>query len=94
VSTITAVVSIATLTLEAASPSGARIRPDFLASAIACTTNTPPGGRACAMIPGTLFTLFVVPSIYVLVARRRTAAILAEAVHPSPPVSEPEEALV
>jgi len=46
------------------------------------------------MIPGTLFTLFVVPSIYVLVARRRTAAILAEAVHPSPPVSEPEEALV
>ncbi len=45
------------------------------------------------MIIGTLFTLFVVPSIYVLVARTRTAAIPAEAGRPSPAVREPEEAL-
>ena len=30
------------------------------------------------MIIGTLFTLFVVPSIYVLVARARTATVAAE----------------
>jgi hypothetical protein len=35
-----------------------------------------------------------VPSIYVLVARRRTAAVPAEADRPSPVVPEPEEALV
>jgi multidrug efflux pump len=46
------------------------------------------------MIIGTLFTLFVVPSIYMLVARRRRASIPVAASRPSPAVPEPEEALV
>jgi multidrug efflux pump len=41
------------------------------------------------MIIGTVFTLFVVPSIYVLVARTRIAAI-----HPERAVSELAEAAV
>jgi hypothetical protein len=34
------------------------------------------------MIIGTLFTLFVVPSIYVLLARKRAAAIVPAAEEP------------
>jgi multidrug efflux pump len=40
------------------------------------------------MIIGTLFTLFVVPSIYVLVARTRTAAVPASVAEAAPGVPE------
>jgi hypothetical protein len=45
------------------------------------------------MIIGTVFTLFIVPSIYMLVAGTRIAAA-AEIEHPSPAVPVPEEAVV
>jgi multidrug efflux pump len=43
------------------------------------------------MIIGTVFTLFVVPSIYMLVARRHTAFELEEAT-PEPEIPELAEA--
>jgi multidrug efflux pump len=46
------------------------------------------------MIIGTLFTLFVVPAIYVLVARTHTAAVVAGAEETKPEVPELEEAVV
>jgi multidrug efflux pump len=88
---------------------GTRLRPVLMTTAATVVGHFPlviasgPGAGArnsigimlvSGMIIGTLFTLFVVPSIYVLVARRRTAAVPAEADRPSPVVPEPEEALV
>lgn len=88
---------------------GTRLRPVLMTTAATVVGHFPlviasgPGAGArnsigimlvSGMIIGTLFTLFVVPSIYVLVARRRTASVAAETVHPSPVVPEPEEALV
>jgi multidrug efflux pump len=75
--------------LEAA---GTRLRPILMTSAATVVGHFPlvlatgPGAGArnsigimlvSGMIIGTLFTLFVVPSIYVLVARTRTAALAA-----------------
>jgi multidrug efflux pump len=41
------------------------------------------------MIIGTLFTLFVVPSIYVLVAKTHTAAVVADVGETEPAVPDP-----
>jgi multidrug efflux pump len=75
--------------LEAA---GTRLRPILMTSAATVVGHFPlvlasgPGAGArnsigimlvSGMIIGTLFTLFVVPSIYVLVARTRTAPVAA-----------------
>ena len=88
---------------------GTRLRPVLMTTAATVVGHFPlviasgPGAGArnsigimlvSSMIIGPLFTLFVVPSIYMLVARTRTAAIPAEAGRPSPAVPEPEEALV
>ncbi len=88
---------------------GTRLRPILMTTAATVVGHFPlviasgPGAGArnsigimlvSGMIIGTLFTLFVVPSIYVLVARTRTAAVTAEAGLRSPAVPEPEEALV
>jgi multidrug efflux pump len=74
--------------------SGTRLRPILMTTAATVVGHTPlilatgPGAGArnsigimlvSGMIVGTLFTLFVVPSIYVLVARARTAQAPAEA---------------
>jgi multidrug efflux pump len=92
--------------LEAA---GTRLRPILMTTAATVVghfplvTATGPGAGArnsigimlvSGMIVGTLFTLFVVPSIYVLVARTRTAAVPEESSQPPAPVPEPREALV
>jgi multidrug efflux pump len=88
---------------------GTRLRPILMTTAATVVGHFPlviasgPGAGArnsigimlvSGMIIGTLFTLFVVPSIYMLVARTRTAAVPAEAGRPSPVVPEPEGALV
>ena len=74
--------------------SGTRLRPILMTTAATVVGHTPlilatgPGAGArnsigimlvSGMVIGTLFTLFVVPSIYVLLARTRTAAVAAEA---------------
>jgi multidrug efflux pump len=73
--------------------SGTRLRPILMTTAATVVghfplvTATGPGAGArnsigimlvSGMIIGTLFTLFVVPSIYMLVARKRTAVVAAE----------------
>jgi multidrug efflux pump len=73
--------------------SGTRLRPILMTTAATVVGHTPlilatgPGAGArnsigimlvSGMIIGTLFTLFVVPSIYMLVARSRTASVAAE----------------
>jgi multidrug efflux pump len=83
---------------------GTRLRPILMTTAATVVGHFPlilasgPGAGArnsigimlvSGMIIGTVFTLFVVPSIYVLVARTRIAAI-----HPEPAVSELAEAAV
>ncbi len=89
---------------------GTRLRPILMTSAATVVGHFPlvlatgPGAGArnsigimlvTGMIIGTLFTLLVVPSIYMLVARRRTVAVAAEAESdvPSPqfptPMGEP-----
>ena len=88
---------------------GTRLRPILMTTAATVAGHFPlviavgPGAGArnsigimlvSGMIIGTLFTLFVVPSIYVLVARKRTATVPMEIERPSPVVPEPEEALV
>ena len=88
---------------------GTRLRPILMTTAATVVGHFPlvtasgPGAGARnsigiilvnGMIVGTLFTLVVVPSIYMLVARRRTAAVPAEALRVTPAVPEPEEALV
>jgi multidrug efflux pump len=77
--------------------SGTRLRPILMTTAATVVGHTPlilatgPGAGArnsigimlvSGMIIGTLFTLFVVPSIYMLVARSRTASVEAE--YPAP----------
>jgi multidrug efflux pump len=83
---------------------GTRLRPILMTTAATVVGHFPlilatgPGAGArnsigimlvSGMIIGSVFTLFVVPSIYVLVARTRIAAI-----HPEPAVSELAEAVV
>jgi multidrug efflux pump len=83
---------------------GTRLRPILMTTAATVVGHFPlilatgPGAGArnsigimlvSGMIIGSVFTLFVVPSIYVLVARTRIAAI-----HPEPAVSELAEAAV
>jgi multidrug efflux pump len=73
--------------------SGTRLRPILMTTAATVVGHFPlviatgPGAGArnsigimlvSGMIIGTLFTLFVVPSIYMLVARARTAGVAAE----------------
>jgi multidrug efflux pump len=88
---------------------GTRLRPILMTTAATVVGHFPlviavgPGAGArnsigimlvSGMIIGTLFTLFVVPSIYVLIARNRTAVVPEESSYLSPRVPEPEEALV
>jgi multidrug efflux pump len=88
---------------------GTRLRPILMTTAATVVGHFPlviasgPGAGArnsigimlvTGMIIGTLFTLFVVPSIYVLVARNRTAAVSVEASGRHTAVAEPQEALV
>ena len=85
--------------------SGTRLRPILMTTAATVVGHFPlvlasgPGAGArnsigimlvSGMIVGTLFTLFVVPSIYMLVARRRTAAVddQSEAPRAKPAVPE------
>jgi multidrug efflux pump len=87
---------------------GTRLRPILMTTAATVVGHFPlvvaggPGAGArnsigimlvTGMIIGTVFTLFIVPSIYMLVARNRTAAI-RESSPLSPRLPEPEEALV
>ena len=88
--------------------SGTRLRPILMTTAATVMGHLPlvfadgPGAGArnsigimlvSGMIIGTLFTLFVVPSIYVLVARRRTATA-AEPMDDTVSVAEPAGAAV
>jgi multidrug efflux pump len=88
---------------------GTRLRPILMTTAATVAGHTPlvfasgPGAGArnsigimlvTGMIIGTAFTLFVVPSIYMLVAKTRTAAVGAEASEPEPEVPELEEVAV
>jgi multidrug efflux pump len=77
--------------------SGTRLRPILMTTAATVVGHFPlvlasgPGAGArnsigimlvSGMVIGTLFTLFVVPSVYVLVSRARTAAATAAALVP------------
>lgn len=88
---------------------GTRLRPILMTTAATVAGHTPlvfasgPGAGArnsigimlvTGMIIGTAFTLFVVPSIYMLVAKTRTAAVSAEAGEPESEVPELEEVAV
>ncbi len=89
--------------------SGTRLRPILMTTAATVVGHFPlviasgPGAGArnsigimlvSGMIIGTLFTLFIVPSVYMLVARTRTKVVLPETERFSHSVPEPEEALV
>ena len=80
--------------------SGTRLRPILMTTAATVVGHTPlilatgPGAGArnsigimlvSGMIIGTVFTLFVVPSIYVVVARRRAYALVEEPESERPP---------
>src|SRR3989449_2297077 len=82
---------------------GTRLRPILMTTAATVVGHLPlvfargPGAGArnsigimlvSGMIIGTLFTLFVVPSIYMLVARARTPAVSPETDEPGSPVPD------
>jgi len=88
---------------------GTRLRPILMTTAATVVGHFPlviargPGAGArnsigimlvSGMIIGTLFTLFVVPSIYVLVARTHTAADVPDTAKPAPAAPELEELAV
>ena len=83
---------------------GTRLRPILMTTAATVVGHLPlvfargPGAGArnsigimlvSGMIIGTLFTLFIVPSIYMLVARKREPARAADPSLPDPTLSEP-----
>ena len=88
---------------------GTRLRPILMTTAATVAGHTPlvfasgPGAGArnsigimlvTGMIIGTAFTLFVVPSVYVLVAKKRTAAAPAEVEEQEPEAPELREVAV
>jgi multidrug efflux pump len=88
--------------------SGTRLRPILMTTAATVVGHTPlvlatgPGAGArnsigimlvSGMIIGTLFTLFVVPSIYMLVARTRAAAVPVGSLESDPSVRDLAEAV-
>jgi multidrug efflux pump len=87
--------------------SGTRLRPILMTTAATVVGHFPlviatgPGAGArnsigimlvSGMIIGTLFTLFVLPSIYMLLARRRVAAVAGSPARDVIPTSQPEGA--